>query len=71
MHDPELSGRLVQDRHADLVALGHGALANPDWPRRLADGRAFEAFDPDMLRPEVTIENALRWRARRTAIAAA
>ena len=39
MHDPDLGARLLRDGHADLVSLGHGALANPDWPDRLVDGR--------------------------------
>ena len=64
LDDAPLAERVLADGHADLVSLGHGALANPDWPRRLATGAPFEPFDPDLLRPEVTIENALRRRAR-------
>ena len=67
LDDAPLAERVLADGHADLVSLGHGALANPDWPRRLASGTAFEPFDPDLLRPEVTIENALRRRARAAA----
>ena len=59
-----LAERVVADGHADLVSLGHAALANPDWPRRLATDTPFEPFDPDLLRPAVTIENALERRAR-------
>jgi 2,4-dienoyl-CoA reductase-like NADH-dependent reductase (Old Yellow Enzyme family) len=66
MHDPQLSARVLRNNHADLVALGHGALANPDWPLRLADGKRFKPFDAGMLRPEVTIANTERWRARQT-----
>ncbi|HEV2999140.1 MAG TPA: NADH:flavin oxidoreductase [Solirubrobacteraceae bacterium] len=65
MHDERLAARVLDDGHADLVSLGHGALANPDWPQRLAAGRRFAEFDPDMLRPEVTIENTLAWRRDR------
>jgi 2,4-dienoyl-CoA reductase-like NADH-dependent reductase (Old Yellow Enzyme family) len=67
LHDPDVGAQLIRDGHADLVSLGHGALANPDWPRRLADGCAFEAFDPQMLRPQVTLANAERWRAAHNA----
>ena len=67
LDDAPLAERVLADGHADLVSLGHGALANPDWPRRLAAGTPFEPFDPDLLRPEVTIENALRRRARAAA----
>ncbi|MGI8780720.1 MAG: NADH:flavin oxidoreductase [Solirubrobacteraceae bacterium] len=65
MHDERLAARLLEQGHADLVALGHGALANPDWPMRLAAQRPFDDFDPDLLRPEVTIENSLAWRRQR------
>ena len=71
MADPELAQRLLRDGHADLVALGHGAIANPDWPRRVAEGRPIDAFDPAMLLPEPTIENARRWHEQRAAAAAA
>jgi 2,4-dienoyl-CoA reductase-like NADH-dependent reductase (Old Yellow Enzyme family) len=71
MHDPDLAARLLSDGHADLVALGHGALANPDWPLRLADGQRFEPFDPGMVRPAVTIENTQRWRAQQAEARAA
>ena len=62
MHDQDLGARLLDDGHADMVALGLGAIANPDWPRRLAAGEAFAPFDRGMLKPEVTIENTLAWR---------
>jgi 2,4-dienoyl-CoA reductase-like NADH-dependent reductase (Old Yellow Enzyme family) len=64
MHDQRLAARLLDEGHADLVALGHAAIANPDWPRRLAAGTPFVQFDADMLRPAVTIENTLAWRRR-------
>jgi 2,4-dienoyl-CoA reductase-like NADH-dependent reductase (Old Yellow Enzyme family) len=63
LDDPALAERLLAEGHADLVSLGHGALANPDWPRRLAAGEPFAPFDPELLRPEVTIANALGRRA--------
>jgi 2,4-dienoyl-CoA reductase-like NADH-dependent reductase (Old Yellow Enzyme family) len=62
MHDERLAARLLDDGHADLVALGHGALANPDWPRRLAGRKPFDDFDAGMLAPKVTIENTLAWK---------
>ncbi|HEX5609784.1 MAG TPA: NADH:flavin oxidoreductase [Solirubrobacterales bacterium] len=62
MHDTELSTRLLGEGHFDAVALGHGALANPDWPRRLSADEPFAEFDGSMLSPEVTIENTERWR---------
>lgn len=50
---------------ADIVALGRGALANPDWPQRVYRDQALEAFDPLMLLPQATLEAAERWRRTR------
>ncbi|TFW20067.1 NADH:flavin oxidoreductase [Massilia arenosa] len=38
-------------RGADFVALGRGALANPDWPQRVAHGTPRRPFDDSLLRP--------------------
>jgi len=50
---------------AVIVALGRGALANPDWPRRVYRDQALEAFDPLMLLPRATLEAAEDWRRTR------
>jgi 2,4-dienoyl-CoA reductase-like NADH-dependent reductase (Old Yellow Enzyme family) len=62
MHDPDLAARVLEDGHADLLSLARGALANPDLPRRLADGVSFESFDRAMLHPAVTLANVEAWR---------
>lgn len=53
---------------ASLVAVARGALANADWPRRVAEGRAQNDFDPDMLQPLVTLDNQADWEDRQTDI---
>lgn len=68
MDDLDLAAEVLHDGHADLVSLGHAAIANPDFPRRLADGTPFEPFDAGMVSPEVTIENTVRWREARAAV---
>jgi 2,4-dienoyl-CoA reductase-like NADH-dependent reductase (Old Yellow Enzyme family) len=50
LHDPIRAVAAFADG-ADLVALGRGALSNPDWPRRLRDGQALAVFDPALLSP--------------------
>jgi 2,4-dienoyl-CoA reductase-like NADH-dependent reductase (Old Yellow Enzyme family) len=65
LHDPSKLERILEEGHADVVTLGRAALANPDWPRRLAAGTAFEPFDRAMLHPFASLENAERWRSRR------
>jgi 2,4-dienoyl-CoA reductase-like NADH-dependent reductase (Old Yellow Enzyme family) len=65
MHDIDQTREVLADEHADLVSIGHGALANPDLPQRIADGRPLELFDRSMLTPDVTLSNARRWREDR------
>ncbi|WP_411967585.1 NADH:flavin oxidoreductase [Haloferax sp. YSSS75] len=43
--DPNAARQTV-DAGVDLFTLGTSALANPDWPTRVADGDALEEFDP-------------------------
>lgn len=64
MHDSARAAQLLDDGHADLLSLARGALANPDLPRRLADGRALDRFDHEMLQPMATLDNARAWRGR-------
>lgn len=42
---------------ANIIALGKGALANPDFPHRFANDDALEAFDPDILSPVADIKD--------------
>ncbi len=50
LDDPARAGQMLQ-HDADLIALGRGALANPDWPRLVADGRHPRAFNQSLLSP--------------------
>ncbi|MEV8634731.1 NADH:flavin oxidoreductase [Streptosporangium sp. NPDC051023] len=61
MHNVGQGARVIAEGHADLLSLGRGALANPDFPRRLADGVGLEAFDPGMLHPMACLRNARQW----------
>ncbi len=63
MHDPDRAADVLRDGHADLLAIGSGALANPDWPARLAAGRGIDAFDHRILHPRASLDNAARVRA--------
>ncbi|WP_085664878.1 NADH:flavin oxidoreductase [Pseudomonas sp. B5(2017)] len=47
----------VLDEGADMVALGKAALANPDYPRRLASQQALAPFDPAILGPIANIKD--------------
>lgn len=43
---------------ADIIALGKGALANPDFPNRFANGEAPVEFDPSILGPVADIKDS-------------
>ncbi len=51
MHAPELARTVLDEGHADVVTLGRGALANPDWPQVIAAGERPAEFDRALLTP--------------------
>nr|WP_275407803.1 NADH:flavin oxidoreductase [Streptomyces coelicoflavus] len=58
LHQDAVARRLLDERHADVLAVGTGALANPDLPRRVAADEAPAPFDPGLLDPLATLANA-------------
>lgn len=42
LDEPELAGSMIADGEADMILLGRGLIAEPDWPRLVRDGRADE-----------------------------
>ncbi len=44
------------DDGADIVTIGRGALANPDFPRRLSEHRVLRDFDPTILGPIANVK---------------
>ena len=61
MHDPQRARQVLEDGHGDIVSLGRGALANPDWPLRIERAEALENFNRETLSPRATLENAERF----------
>lgn len=39
LDDPDLAERALVDGDADLIALGRALIADPDWPRKVQEGR--------------------------------
>ncbi len=62
LHAPAHASGMVERGEADLVSLGRGALTHADWPRRLRNGQALEAFDPALLSPIADLAHAERLR---------
>lgn len=61
LEEPELAAHVVRENHGDLISLGRAALANRDWPQRVADGRKIDEFDPAMVRPWSSLEFEDEW----------
>lgn len=55
LHDIEQAVAALDDG-ADIITLGRGALANPDFPRRVAEQAALNEFDPAILGPIADIK---------------
>lgn len=58
LHEDAVARRVLDERHADVLAIGTGALANPDLPRRVVTGAVRAPFDPRLLEPLATLDNA-------------
>ena len=42
MDDPERAVAALQDNRADRIAIGRGLIADPEWPRKVSEGRLDE-----------------------------
>lgn len=56
LHDPQRALEVLS-HGADLISLGRGALANPDWPSRVAQMHEPLPFDPALLGPLAHIKD--------------
>ena len=65
LEEPTRARALIASGGADLVSLARGALANPDWPRRVQSALPLKPFDPAMIRPVATLDNAESWQRDR------
>ena len=52
---------VLSHQHADMIALGKTALANPNWPELVRDGKTLQDFDFAMLSPIADLENAQKY----------
>ncbi|PWS39714.1 NADH:flavin oxidoreductase, partial [Streptomyces sp. ZEA17I] len=58
LHEDAAARRVLDEGHADVLAVGTGALANPDLPHKVAAGVPPVPFDPRVLEPLATLDNA-------------
>jgi len=57
LHQPELAKQVLEGGHADLLAIGKAAMANPDWPLRIQRAESTVPFHPRMIKPNANIEH--------------
>ncbi|MDF2684038.1 MAG: NADH:flavin oxidoreductase/NADH oxidase [Brevibacillus sp.] len=53
---PDKAESLLENDHADLVAIGTSALVNPDWVNKVRVGSALHLFDHHFLQPIATLK---------------
>lgn len=56
--DPEVADRLIAQGDCDFIAIGKAALASPDWPSRVRQGKPRGEFDFEMFSPLADLESA-------------
>ena len=62
LEDPARDQAIVGSGRTGIISVARGALANPDWPKRVAAQHPLAAYDPAMIRPVPTLQNAIAWR---------
>jgi 2,4-dienoyl-CoA reductase-like NADH-dependent reductase (Old Yellow Enzyme family) len=66
LEDPVRAEHMLRAGRADVVSLARGALANPDWPQRVGAGLSLARYDPAMVLPVATLDNAEAWQQRQS-----
>ena len=67
LNAPIRAETLLAQEKADFIAVGKGALADPDWPNKISANLVPVAFNPDMIKPYATLQNTIEWRKTKTA----
>lgn len=62
LQDPEISQNVIEEGHADLIAIGKTALLNPDLPGKLKQGQDVIPFTFDVFKYGVTLADQTRWQ---------
>ena len=56
LHEPLAAERAIVEEEGDFVSIGKGALADSEWPRKVASGAEPYPFDPGMTMPYATLD---------------
>ncbi|WP_057939765.1 oxidoreductase [Algoriphagus resistens] len=60
LHDIQIAESLIESQQADLISIGRAALANPDWPHRIAAGKPLIPFFKELIKPSLTLQHTQR-----------
>lgn len=55
LSDLDIADEVLSNGHADLLAIGKAALADPHWPRHILNGKTIRPFHPRLIKPSATI----------------
>lgn len=61
LDDPQQAKRILDGGHGDLIALGKGAIVNPDWPKKLATQTPMVEFEDAVFSNGVDIQSQFDW----------
>ena len=62
LDDPARAEILLAEEQTDFIAIGKGALADPDWPNKVSANIVPISFNPNMIKPYATLQNTIEWR---------
>lgn len=62
LSDLSMAEEVLSNGHADLLAIGKAALADPHWPRHTLNGHPVTPFHPRMIKPSATIAHTRQVR---------
>ena len=63
LENVDTAEEVVSRGQADFISVAKAALADPDWPNRIASGQRPIAFDPAIITPLATYSVEAAWRA--------
>ncbi|QQE80414.1 NADH:flavin oxidoreductase [Alicyclobacillus sp. SO9] len=58
LDDPTDAENMIANKQADLIALGKAALANQNWPIRIAQNETLDTFDGTVLQPTAVVKDS-------------
>ncbi|MDR7129526.1 2,4-dienoyl-CoA reductase-like NADH-dependent reductase (Old Yellow Enzyme family) [Algoriphagus sp. 4150] len=57
LHDISIAEALLSNQEADLISIGRAAIANPDFPQRVAAGNSTVPFFKELIKPSLTLSH--------------